>query len=166
MEALLDAADQARCLPAGCHPYPASAPAPALKPYPRPQPYPNLALSLPTPPTLPPTRPHPGPTQAGASLSFVVVMPRWQMPRGPHLAVWRRVHDSPHATVQIVLPKVPPTHPTHPTPPTHPNPPTHLRSNFGPSFTLPPPPAPVQARHSYLEVGLTRSNPSRYRREP
>ena len=42
---------------------------------------------------------------AGAQLTFVVVMPRWQMPRGPHLGVWRSVHESPHATARMMLPK-------------------------------------------------------------
>ena len=124
-------------------------------------------------------------------------MPRWQMPRGPHLAVWRRVHESPHATVQMVLPKViylvitplplhatvqmvlpkvhtthpptdPPTHrPTHPThPPTRPpQPPSHrpsIHTSTHRSPSHPPPSVPVQARHAYLEVGLTKPSPSRH----
>jgi len=77
------------------------------------------------------------------------------MPLGPHLAVWRRVHGSPHATVQMVLSKV---HTTHP-----PNQPTiHNSARQSPSHTRDPPPLPVQARHAYLEVGLTKPSPSRH----
>ena len=42
---------------------------------------------------------------AGSALSFVVVVPKWTMPRGPQLPAWRSLSESRRATCQLTLPK-------------------------------------------------------------
>lgn len=43
--------------------------------------------------------------ERGDALTFAVVVPNWQMPRGPHLPAWQLLHDSPHTRCALVLPK-------------------------------------------------------------
>lgn len=42
---------------------------------------------------------------ANARLTFVITMPHWQMPRGPHLPAWRSLRDSAFTTSALVLAK-------------------------------------------------------------
>ena len=42
---------------------------------------------------------------AQLSLTFVITMPHWQMPRGPHLPAWQALRNSAHNTFACVLAK-------------------------------------------------------------
>lgn len=42
---------------------------------------------------------------ASARLTFVITMPHWQMPRGPHLPAWKALRHSAYTTCALVLPK-------------------------------------------------------------
>jgi len=39
------------------------------------------------------------------SLTFVAVVPKWSLPRGPHLPAWTALREAAHVTCAMVLPK-------------------------------------------------------------